>query len=164
MEHYRTEGYDCQRSIGYLLRRATTLTVAQLESAFAEADITFSQWVVLMQLRDGLAHTASDLARNIGHDTGALTRLIDQLEHRGLLKRSRCQDDRRVVRLHMTETGRAAAQMVTPIAVRFYNTVLDGFSTTEVDTLITLLSKFLAAVGRTQLQPKESKEPADIEP
>lgn len=164
MEHYRTEGHDCQRSIGYLLRRATTLTVARLESAFAEADITFSQWVVLMQLRDGFARTASDIARNIGHDTGALTRLIDQLEQRGLLERSRCREDRRVVRLHLTEAGRAAAQAVTPVAVNFYNTVLDGFSAAEVDTLITLLSKYLVSVGGGQLPPREPVEPADIEP
>ena len=73
MAYYRAEGYDCQRSIGFLLRRVTTLTLGQIEAAFAGNDITFSQWVVLMQVGDGVAETAADVVRNTGHDSGALT-------------------------------------------------------------------------------------------
>ncbi len=141
MEYYQAEGYDCQRSIGFLLRRVTTLTLGQIEAAFAGNDITFSQWVVLMQVGDGVAETAADVVRNTGHDSGALTRLIDQLEQRGLIERHRCSTDRRIAKLRLTETGRSAAQMLTPIAVRYFNDLLDGFTNDEVDLLIRLLTR-----------------------
>lgn len=141
MEYYQAEGYDCQRSIGFLLRRVTTLTLGQIEGAFAGNDITFSQWVVLMQVGDGVAETAADVVRNTGHDSGALTRLIDQLEQRGLIERHRCSNDRRIAKLRLTDSGRSAAQMLTPIAVKFFNELLDGFTVTEVDLLIRLLTR-----------------------
>lgn len=141
MEYYQAEGYDCQRSIGFLLRRVTTLTLGQIEAAFAGNDITFSQWVVLMQVGDGVAETAADVVRNTGHDSGALTRLIDQLEQRGLIERHRCSSDRRIAKLRLTAAGRSAAQMLTPIVVKFFNDLLDGFTVAEVDLLIRLLTR-----------------------
>lgn len=141
MEYYQAEGYDCQRSIGFLLRRITTLTLGQIEAAFAGNDVTFSQWVVLMQVGDGVAETAADVVRNTGHDSGALTRLIDQLEQRGLIERHRCRDDRRIAKLRLTEEGRRARQKLTPIVVAFFNDLLDGFTKPEVDLLIGLLTR-----------------------
>ncbi len=141
MAYYRAEGYDCQRSIGFLLRRVTTLTLGQIEAAFAGNDITFSQWVVLMQVGDGVAETAADVVRNTGHDSGALTRLIDQLEQRGLIERHRCSNDRRIAKLRLTRAGQEAAQMLTPIAVKFFNDLLKGFTLAEVDVLIGLLTR-----------------------
>ena len=141
MAYYRAEGYDCQRSIGFLLRRVTTLTLNQIEAAFAGNDITFSQWVVLMQIGDGVAETAADVVRNTGHDSGALTRLIDQLEQRGLIERHRCTNDRRIAKLRLTEAGQEAAQMLTPIAVKFFNDLLEDFSAHEVVLLISLLTR-----------------------
>ena len=141
MAYYRAEGYDCQRSIGFLLRRVTTLTLNQIEAAFAGNDITFSQWVVLMQIGDGVAETAADVVRNTGHDSGALTRLIDQLEQRGLIERHRCTNDRRIAKLRLTEAGQEAAKMLTPIAVKFFNDLLEDFSAHEVDLLISLLTR-----------------------
>ena len=141
MAYYRAEGYDCQRSIGFLLRRVTTLTLNQIEAAFAGNDITFSQWVVLMQIGDGVAETAADVVRNTGHDSGALTRLIDQLEQRGLIERHRCTNDRRIAKLRLTEAGQEAAKMLTPIAVKFFNDLLEDFSAHEVELLISLLTR-----------------------
>ena len=119
----------------------TTLTLNQIEAAFAGNDITFSQWVVLMQIGDGVAETAADVVRNTGHDSGALTRLIDQLEQRGLIERHRCTNDRRIAKLRLTEAGQEAAKMLTPIAVKFFNDLLEDFSAHEVDLLISLLTR-----------------------
>jgi DNA-binding MarR family transcriptional regulator len=147
MGYYRVENYGCERSLGYLLRRATTLTVHQIEAAFAGNDITFYQWVVLMQVGDGVAETAADVVRNTGYDSGALTRLLDQLEHRGLIERKRCCEDRRVVKLRLTDAGRAAADTLRPVAVAFFNGVLEGFTPAEVDTFIALLQKLIVSLS-----------------
>src|ERR1039458_3251892 len=105
MQHYRSEVYSARSSIGYLLKRAHTLMVDQLAAAVAASEITVTQWLVLMYLRDGLAINASDLCLQLQHDSGALTRVIDQLEGRGLVQRERSREDRRAVQLRLTAAG-----------------------------------------------------------
>src|SRR5271170_4102638 len=77
---YRVDTFDCRRSVGYLVRRLHNLMMPRAEAQFADAELTFSQWVVLMSLREGIATTCAELARHMNHDTGATTRLVDQLE------------------------------------------------------------------------------------
>src|ERR1039458_8712198 len=81
MQHYRSEVYSARSSIGYLLKRAHTLMVDQLAAAVAASEITVTQWLVLMYLRDGLAINASDLCLQLQHDSGALTRVVDKLNY-----------------------------------------------------------------------------------
>ena len=91
--YYQAKSYESRKSIGYLLRRGRNLLTVQVEALFEEKfvdkDITFAQWVVLMCLRDKLATTSAEISQYICYDSGALTRLIDQMENRGLLKRKR---------------------------------------------------------------------------
>jgi DNA-binding MarR family transcriptional regulator len=65
----------------------------------AEQGFTFTQWVVMMHLRDGLALNARELCVQLRHDSGAVTRVLDQLEARGLVQRERSLEDRREVKL-----------------------------------------------------------------
>src|SRR5512137_2298662 len=109
-QHYRPQTYRSRDSVGYLIRRLYTLLLARFEGALTQADFTLTQWIVLIQLREGIARTASDLASDIGHDSGAITRVLDQLERRGFLQRTRSSQDRRVVELKLTPAGKAIAE------------------------------------------------------
>src|SRR5579862_8355477 len=95
--YYSVENFDCHRSLGYLIRRLSNLVMPRAEALFADAEFTFMHWVTMVALRDGIATTAAGVARHLEHDAGATTRLIDQLESRGLVTRTRNPDDRRVV-------------------------------------------------------------------
>src|ERR1700676_3869767 len=117
MQHYRAESYKARSSVGYLIKRAHSLLIDQLEAAVAGSDITATQWVVLMHLRDGLAINATDLCSQLRHDSGALTRVIDQLEARGLVQRERSREDRRAVQLRLTDAGVATVAALVPRVV-----------------------------------------------
>jgi DNA-binding MarR family transcriptional regulator len=147
---YRVESFEARRSLGYLIRRLHNLVVPRAEERFADADFTFSQWVVLMAVRDGIADTCGEIARHMGHDTGAVTRLVDQLEERGFLVRNRSTADRRVVHLEITPAGKALAKSLLPRLVEFWNGVLEGFSAGEATQLIDLLSRLMV---RLEAQP-----------
>ena len=147
---HRVEGFEARRSLGYLIRRLHNLAVPRAEALFADADFTFSQWVVLMAVRDGIADTCGEIARHMDHDTGAITRLVDQLEERGFLVRSRSRSDRRVVHLEITPAGRALAKSLLPRLVEFWNEVLEGFTADEATQLIALLSRLMV---RLEAQP-----------
>jgi DNA-binding MarR family transcriptional regulator len=143
---YRVDTFEARHSIGYLVRRLHNLIVPRAEALFADADFTFSQWVVLMAVRDGIADTCGEIARHMDHDTGAITRLVDQLEERGFLVRRRSTTDRRVVHLEITQAGKALTKSLMPRLIEFWNDVLEGFSAEEAAQLISLLTRLLARI------------------
>jgi DNA-binding MarR family transcriptional regulator len=147
MQHYTADKYRARSSIGYLVKRATALVVEGLEPPLAEQGFTFTQWVVVMYLRDGLAPNARDICTQLGHDSGAVTRILDQLEARKLLTRERSMDDRREVKLRLTQAGHAMVESLIPLVVDKLNFVLRDFSGEEVTELTRLLNKFIAGLG-----------------
>jgi DNA-binding MarR family transcriptional regulator len=144
MQHYRPETYRAKTSVGYLVKRAYALVVETLEPALAERGFTFTQWVVMMHLRDGLAPTARDLCVQLRHDSGAVTRVLDQLEARGLVLRQRSLEDRREVKLTLTPAGFEMIKSLIPIVLDKQNFVLRDFSSGEVAEMTRLLNKFIA--------------------
>jgi DNA-binding MarR family transcriptional regulator len=150
-QYYKPETYQCRQSVAYLVRRARNLITAHVEDLFrrkfARQGITFQHWVILMCLRDDLARTPSEISQYLCYDSGALTRVIDQMEKRGLVKRDRSTEDRRVIELTLTAGGRKTLESLIPIVVEFYNELLADFSHDEADTLVRLLSKFVGTLS-----------------
>jgi DNA-binding MarR family transcriptional regulator len=120
------------------------MVIECMEPALAEQGFTFTQWVVMMYLRDGLAPNAKDICVQLRHDSGAVTRVIDQLEARGLVLRERSSDDRREVKLRLTDPGHQMVESLIPTVVERLNFVLRDFSSGEVVDLTRLLTKFIA--------------------
>jgi DNA-binding MarR family transcriptional regulator len=156
MQHYRAESYKARSSIGYLIKRAHSLLIDQLEAAVAGSDITATQWVVLMHLRDGLAINASDLCAQLRHDSGALTRVIDQLEARGLVQRERSREDRREVQLRLTDAGIETVASLIPTVVDKFNFALRDFSRAEASELNRLLIKLITSLDSASVEPGEA--------
>jgi DNA-binding MarR family transcriptional regulator len=159
VDHYSPATYKARTSIGYLVRRASNLMVPRIEAAFARHEITFVQWLVLMYLRDELARTPAEICRELCHDSGALTRVIDQLSERGFIERRRSTEDRRSVELFLTEEGRRTVESLVPPVVGCLNAALESFSAEEVGTLTRLLTKLVDALPAT---PK-SRESSQME-
>src|SRR3546814_12352185 len=63
---------------------------------------------------------------------------------KGFLTRRRCETDRRVVNLELTETGREVVNDILPAVANAFNTHLAGFSNQEIETLLNLLSRVIA--------------------
>ena len=93
-------------SVGALMGRARASFLSALDTELEQFGLNSMQFAVLKHLSDGAANTAADLCRLMHHDTGAMTRLLDRLEAKGLVRRERGRADRRVVLLRVA--GRAA--------------------------------------------------------
>ncbi|MEN3977008.1 MarR family transcriptional regulator [Emcibacter sp. SYSU 3D8] len=141
--HYTPETFTARNAVGYLLRCTLNLMQPRLEALFANREFTFVQWCVLMQLRDGLANRAADISRNLNHDSGALTRVVDQLEARGLLERTRSTEDRRMVELALTQEGRRSVEASIPLVVDHINAILSDFSSEEIEMLVGMLKRII---------------------
>lgn len=140
-QHYTVANYHADRSVGYLIKRAHSLMLDQIESMFAPHGFTYLQFIVLVSLRDGLALNPKDICSRYRHDSGALTRVIDQLAERGLLERVRGHRDRRTVELQLTPSGREAIERLIPTVVAKLNLALEEFTSAELEELIRLLVK-----------------------
>jgi DNA-binding MarR family transcriptional regulator len=147
---YRADDYSMTNSVGYLIRRTSNLVMPQLEALFADAALTFSQWTVLMALREWGNSTAVQVARDICHDAGSLTRILDELEERGLILRTRNETDRRTVTLSLTSQGLALVETLLPQVVEHWNTLLGDFSHMEIKLLIKLLTRLTETAEGTR--------------
>jgi DNA-binding MarR family transcriptional regulator len=140
-QHYKVSTYKAQSSVGYLLKRASALIVDVMEPVFETHGFTFVQYQILAWLRDGIAVNPRDICAQFRHNSGALTRVIDQLAERGLLERARRDRDRRKVELELTPAGRAVVETLIPLVVEKLNYALADFSSAEVQEFKRLLLK-----------------------
>jgi DNA-binding MarR family transcriptional regulator len=123
------------------------------------ADVSFTQWVALTKVKEKSALTASDLCRTMYYDNGAVTRLIDQLEQRGLLTRERSTTDRRVVALKLTAAGEKTVVELVPIVVSSLNQALSDFSKAEFAELVRLLHKLISRLKSPQATVAADSQP-----
>lgn len=131
-------------SVGLLMKRAVQSMRVLIDRRLAEHDLTHAQWLPLFYIAQGRGDTVAALARDQAMDPGAMTRAIDRLEARGLLRRERAQHDRRVVRLVLTDAGRDAARPVPAVLAEVLNAHLAGFTPDEWQQLIHLLGRLVA--------------------
>ena len=106
-------------------------------------ELTAMQWEPFLLLHLGRADTVAALAREGNANCSAMTRLLDRLEEKGLVRRQRSDVDRRVVHLGLTEKGREVGDAIEPLVNAELNGHLRGFSETEVATLLQLLGRML---------------------
>ncbi len=157
VQHYDPYNFSPKNSLGYLLKTNHTLMHECADRVFANHDITFIQWLALVKLKDGLVETASDLCRSMSHDNGAITRVVDQLENRGFVERERSLQDRRVVKLRITDAGRAKLAELTPPFITNLNDALAPFSADEFAELNRLLGKLKTCLEQVRGADEEEE-------
>lgn len=138
---YKAEGYGSQDSVGYIMRRVVMSLVNEVDRRLEVHDLTHAQWAPLFMLFKGRASTLAELARELQIDPGALTRTLDRLEAKGLCRRVRSTEDRRVSHLELTPDGLSAASKVPEVLSAVQNAYLKGFSVEEFEQLQGMLRR-----------------------
>jgi DNA-binding MarR family transcriptional regulator len=142
-DFYRAEGYRADESVGYMMKHVMASFVQSIDKELCPHGLTHVQWGPLFMMQQSRASTVAELARELGTDPGAMTRLLDRLEAKGLCRRLRSTEDRRVVNLTLTPAGEKAAAMVPQALSKVMNAHLAGFSRTEWQTLKGYLRRML---------------------
>jgi len=88
--------------------------------------VSVSQCYTLSMLRDEGPSTMGEVASALFLDLSTATRLVDQLERRGLIQRARGKDDRRVCRVSLTRKGSALVRSIGSELVQEYRIVLQS--------------------------------------
>jgi len=139
MAYYDDVEFEPDTSPGYLMRHIIQASWAKIEPDMVAAGLTMSQWLALVSMRYGRASTAAELARELAHDAGAMTRLLDQLEDRGWIERQRDAADRRRVNLSLTSTGLEVTKHCQALIGARWSQWFEGWRKDEVDGFIRAL-------------------------
>lgn len=114
------ESDSLERSIIRSLRRIIRAVGLYSRELLRRRNLTTSQLATLRQLGRHGALSAGEVARGISVSQATVTGIVDRLERRGLVTRSRDSEDRRRVVIDLTEHGRqAVASSPPPLHERF---------------------------------------------
>ena len=109
---------------------------------FREHDLTASQYNVLRILRgEGKPLPSLEIADRMIQVVPAITGLIDRLENRGLVVRRRCENDRRVVYVEITDKALEILKQTDKPLANLHKQLLGHMSKKELKQLSRLLEK-----------------------
>lgn len=137
-----------RESLGILLGLVRAELVRTMEAEIADKglDLRFTQFLILKRLAVLGPMSATELARAVELDGGAMTRQLDQLERKGYLRRRPHEQDRRALRIELTTEGDALWQQLTSCNDRVLAAAQRSLDKTEREHLHGYLERVLHAL------------------
>ena len=136
------------------LRQAGRVIQTRLEERLQkEADLSWAEFELLMRLRVSAAHPLqmSEIAAQLVGSPSGTTRIADRLVRDGLIVRETPRENRRIVRVQLTDHGREVLSKADEVIKTNVQEVLgDHLTETEVTELRALLRKLLESNGAWQ--------------
>jgi len=130
------------RNVPYLVLMQTSKAVQErIRLEMSENNLTITEFSVLEVLYLKGKQTIQQVGHSILISSGSMTYVIDKLEQRGLLQRSACPEDRRVIHVTLTESGSGLMEAIMPQHHEVVDYMLGALSNDEADTLVKLLNK-----------------------
>lgn len=137
------DNINLQKSFCRLLARARHRSLEVISEELKTLGISSTQWSIVVALAEGLASTSAKLSHLLDYDAGAMTRLIDKLVKKNIVTRSKLSSDKRSTKISLTEEGLRLYPLILPRIANANNTLLNGFSQEEIETLNHLLNKIV---------------------
>jgi DNA-binding MarR family transcriptional regulator len=103
----------------------------------------------LLRLADEDGISQAELARRQRVEAPSMCRMVDRLEREGLVSRERDLDDRRVIRVRITQAGREAAAIGRRSVDELEARAFQALTAAERDTLSELLGRLLSGLPET---------------
>jgi DNA-binding MarR family transcriptional regulator len=125
--------------INWLARQMTNL----LGQLFEPYGVTTSQWkiLVLLRKREGLSQV--EIQEELGVEGATVSGLVQRMIRLDLLERRPDIDDKRVLRVFLTERGRSLERALTPLAQEVVDRAFKGFSDDEKEFFTRLAKRAL---------------------
>jgi len=130
------EDYNLQKSLGFKLELASRLTTGNFSKKLKEDKfpITPEQWGVINFLlhEDGL--TQNQISKLVGKDHTCVSRLIENLIKKNIVKKIPDPDDKRINLIYLTEEGKKIQNNVVPTVKENLHKVF--FNVTDEEKII----------------------------
>jgi DNA-binding MarR family transcriptional regulator len=139
---------DVHRMICRQIKQVASSMMRRVDRHMQPLELTGMQWEPVLMLWLKRADTVAGLARYSQVGFASMSRMLDRLEEKALLRRERSEHDRRVVHLHLTPKGKKIANKIWPIVVEGMHVHLEGFKKQELNRLDGLLGRMLVNGAR----------------
>ena len=127
--------------IGRVLDSTAKLLSRAFDQQLAEAGGTRPGWLILLALKQQRRRTQQDLAAAVGIEGPTLTHHLDAMQKAGLIDRERDPDDRRVVRVELTDAGEKLFLRLAKAAIGFDQRLREGVSDKELESVRRVLAR-----------------------
>lgn len=136
--------FKSDQSLGYLNRVTYRAFQKSLQRRISQFGVNTAQWTFLrlLWLEDGVSQR--ELAQRAGMLEPATTSTLKSMELDGFVERRRCEDDRRRILIHLTETGRTACQQILPLAMEVNALAARDLSVADVADYQRIIRQILA--------------------
>ena len=128
-------------SLGFILNRTSIQSKALFTQRIKQFDISPEQWSLVFRTVESKGLTQKELSDSTYKDQANITRSIDRLEKKSLLKRVPNHNDRRIINIFPTEDAINLVDTIIPISSEFNSFLTKDFSEEEKQQLIKLLNK-----------------------
>jgi len=119
------------------------------------ADLTVHDCKCLNLLKTKGPSIMREIAEYMGMAVSTMTGVVDRMVQKGLVQRERPEEDRRIVKVQLTELGEVAERWHFDEHMRVSRAILDNLSEADQDALISLLQKVLEGVESRAKAAKE---------
>jgi MarR family transcriptional regulator, transcriptional regulator for hemolysin len=143
----KAPGPPAAEPIGLAVSSTAKLLNRAFAAQLAEAGGSQPIWLIVLALKQRRWRTQQDLAARVGIEGPTLTHHLDGLERAGLIERSRDPDDRRAVRVELTDAGDELFHRLREAAVSFDERLREGLPKTELDAVRRVLARMRQNVG-----------------
>ena len=147
---YDSKSMDLTNSLAPLLSQVRMAVLSGVDQEFlhddevASLEVTAAQFVIIANVLKGHANSACELCKFMDYDRGAMSRMIDRLETKGLIRRVPLPHTRRTMALEVTEAGKAAFPKMQACLAKVVNRLLKGVTKTQVREMERTLKRMLA--------------------
>lgn len=119
----------------FITGKASTAIARRLQKKFntAELNLTIEQWSVLYHLWKEDGKSQQELCNATFRDKPSITRLVDNLEKLGLVKRTAAENDRRINRIFLTKQAQKLQEQTMALAEETLNEALDTVPPDQIE-------------------------------
>jgi DNA-binding MarR family transcriptional regulator len=119
--------------------------------------VTLPMYRVLAALWEKEDQRLSDLAAVTTAEISTLSRLVGEMKRKGLVTRSRLEDNGRTVAINLTSKGRSLVEELMPIAVHFEDVAVSNYSDEEISRLKIVFREIYESLGSIEPEIEATK-------
>lgn len=138
---------DLEGSLGFLIAEAERASKRVLFARLAAHGVRRGGWFVLRALRENEGITQREIAQRLGLVETSVLEMVRALEADGLVTRTRDDADRRRIRIHLTDAGRALQPTLQRVAEEVNGLMVKDLGEAEAVLLKLLLKKVRASLA-----------------
>lgn len=136
------------------IRRIFQVLMEQSRKIEHETNLTGPQLWVVKILKETSPMKVSDLARRMYLHPATMVGLLDRLEAKGVLKRTRSESDRRVVLIDLTEQGRKLEINSPEVVQDLLVSGLEKLTGQRLETISNALEQIVSILGVQDVPPQ----------